>query len=688
MKIHIEKLILLLFLSVLISFNISASSRGLTVFIKDQSGKQVAMYTNSHALLIGVSDYSRSWTDLETIPSELNKVASILKKQGFNVTKVIDPNSKQLKESFENFIKKYGYNTNDRLLFFFSGHGYTRKQGRKGYLVPTDAPDPKKDENGFLTKALSMTQIRSWSIDMEAKHVLFLFDSCFSGTIFKTKALSETPPHINAFTARPVRQYITAGSAGEKVPSTSVFTPLFIRAIEGEADLNNDGYVIGTELGMFLNEKVMVYSHQQTPQFGKINDPDLDRGDFVFETGVSGEESRVQLTVKTNPLESDIFVNNKYQGTSPLELKMIPGTYTIQAQKKGFLAKKGNVRVKAGADQFYSLTLDKKNSTGMPDEEAIELWALIKDSEKIEDFQDYLSTYPNGKHVTHANVKIRHLKEKRDRNHSVAATINLSSQGHASQGLKLPGTPRVRSRMVLIPAGEFQMGSNNGDDDEKPVHSVYLDEYYIDQYEVTVAEYRKCVKSGKCKAFTRNYWDKKDSTAYNCNWAIPGRDNHPINCVDWYNAKKYCEYVNKRLPTEAEWEKAATWKNGRKYKYPSGKKSISCREAITYDGNKYGGDNPFGCGKDRTWMVGSKPQEINGTYDMTGNVRELALDWYGSNYYRNSQTSNPKGPPSGANRVNRGGSWNDIFGLRGSNRKDGDPLDRLNDLGFRCVSSP
>ncbi len=337
------------FSAFLLTFQLYASTRGLSVDIRDRSGKQVGMYAKSHALLIGVSDYTAGWPDLQTIPAELSKVELILKKQGFNVVKVIDPDSNKLQKTFKNFIDKYGYNENDRLLFFFSGHGYSRKNGKKGYLVPTDAPNPEKDKKGFLRKALNMSQIITWSRQMESKHALFLFDSCFSGAIFKTKALPKAPPHINTFTSSPVRQYITAGSAGEEVPASSVFTPSFIRALEGEADLNRDGYVTGTEMGMFLNEKVMGYNSQQTPQYGKIKDPDLDRGDFVF-------------------------VVNKTAHSGPTKKRQ-------------------------------SLPLQKND-----DEE--EFWMEIRRSQSIQDFQDYMDAFPNGRFSKLARIKIKRIKEK------------------------------------------------------------------------------------------------------------------------------------------------------------------------------------------------------------------------------------------------------------------------------------
>ena len=127
-----------------------------------------------------------------------------------------------------------------------------------------------------------MNRILTWSREIEAKHAIFLFDSCFSGTVFKAKALPKIPPHISDVTSRPVRQFISAGSAGEEVPASSVFTPSFIRAVRGEGDLDRDGYLTGTELGMYLHKKVLSYNTGQHPQYGKIRDPDLDEGDFVF----------------------------------------------------------------------------------------------------------------------------------------------------------------------------------------------------------------------------------------------------------------------------------------------------------------------------------------------------------------------------------------------------------------------
>ena len=270
------------------------------VQISNGSGGSMSLYGGSYALLIGVSKYSH-WPLLESVPMELNQLAQTLAGHGFKVRQVLDPDGNQLEEAFEDFIERYGYQKENRLVFFYSGHGYSPEQGDKGYLVPSDAPNPSVDWLGFRRKALPMTQILAWARDMEAKHSLFLFDSCFSGTVFKAKS-RPTPRHIGAKTAQPVRQFITAGSANQEVPARSVFTPALIRALQGEADRSPaDGYVSGSELGEYLLEKVSYYNPAQTPQYGKIRDPELDLGDFVFALANPGDQAPLQPTPAAAP---------------------------------------------------------------------------------------------------------------------------------------------------------------------------------------------------------------------------------------------------------------------------------------------------------------------------------------------------------------------------------------------------
>jgi uncharacterized caspase-like protein len=196
----------------------------------------------------------------------------------------MDPDRKALRQAYDDFIQDYGLDHDNRLLFYFAGHGHTitfPDQREMGYIVPANAPDPNMDERGFMGKAMDMQQIEVYAKRIVSKHALFLFDSCFSGSIF---SLSRAIPSvIQGKTSKPTRQFITAGTANQTVPDESIFRFQFVRGIQGEGDLNRDGYVTASELGQFLENTVTNYSKaSQTPKYGKIRDPILDQGDFVF----------------------------------------------------------------------------------------------------------------------------------------------------------------------------------------------------------------------------------------------------------------------------------------------------------------------------------------------------------------------------------------------------------------------
>ena len=154
----------------------------------------------------------------------------------------MDPTEDALIEQINNFIAAHGYEQDNQLLFYFVGHGYIQERnGRKfSYLVPVDAPNPSDNERAFFRKSLKMEQILSWAKQIESKLALFVFDSCFSGSVLQSRAVT-VPEDISYLTAKPVRQFISAGSANQTVPSESVFRPLFIRGINGKADLEKDG---------------------------------------------------------------------------------------------------------------------------------------------------------------------------------------------------------------------------------------------------------------------------------------------------------------------------------------------------------------------------------------------------------------------------------------------------------------
>ena len=220
--------------------------------------------------------------------------------------------------------------------------------------------------------------------------------------------------------------------------------------------------------------------------------------------------------------------------------------------------------------------------------------------------------------------------------------------------------------MVAVPAGEFWMGCNDRvdqecGDDENPYHKVYMDAFYIDKYEVTQGDYDQCVQAGKCR-------DNKKYEGFT-------GTRQPVVGVDWNDAKSYCEWAGKRLPTEAQWEKAARGRDGRKY--PWGNQKISC--SLT---------NCSNCNKGKTLEVGGYPSGASpyGALDMMGNVWEWVADWYDKDYYSSSPERNPMGASSGTSRVSRGGSWLDPAGhFRTSLRVNFIVSDQVDYIGFRCV---
>ena len=256
--------------------------------------------------------------------------------------------------------------------------------------------------------------------------------------------------------------------------------------------------------------------------------------------------------------------------------------------------------------------------------------------------------------------------------------------------------------MAEIPGGKFFMGSDTGEDNEKPAHNVTLSPYCMDLTEVPVADYKACSDKGECKrAWAVVDWpeitprDKKLFTPL-CNINDPdGKAKHPVNCVDWQMAVSFCEAQKKRLPTSAEWEFAARSPDGRVYPWgdeaPDETRLNACGAECLAWGKKvseplkamYPGDDKYA----QTAPVGSFPKGASryGLLDVVGNVWEWTYDWDGN--YAAAAESDPKGPPKGDERVVRGGAWNGAFPtwVRPSFRYSFPPETKSHAVGFRCA---
>ncbi len=225
--------------------------------------------------------------------------------------------------------------------------------------------------------------------------------------------------------------------------------------------------------------------------------------------------------------------------------------------------------------------------------------------------------------------------------------------------------------LMYVPAGNFMMGSNSGNANEQPVHTVYLDAFWIDQTNVTNKMYALCVNVGFCEHPTNKSSNTRSSYYGNLQY-----DNYPVIWVDWNMAKTYCEWAGRRLPTEAEWEKAARGTDGRFF--PWGNNPLN-NTLLNVGG--FVGD---------TTKVGAYPNGASpyGVFDMAGNVFQWVADWYSDTYYTSLPASNPLGPNSGNVRVVRGSAYfSNYFVVSTTTRSWRAPADPNDGIGFRCAMS-
>lgn len=320
--------------------------------------ESVELYQSSYALVIGMDDYAAGWPKLRNAVKDAEEVANGLKSLGFEVTSVSNLDAEGLRKTIKEFFVLKGAQPGARLLVWFAGHGHS--DNGEGFLVPVDGPAP--GDPAFALYALPMRDFGTLMRLARSKHVLAIFDSCFSGTIFEARA-GAVPAAITRATLSPVRQFLSSGDADQTVADNGSFRELFLRAVRGEenADANGDGYLTGTELGGFLADRVTNLTHgAQTPRFGKLLDVNYDRGDFVF--------------VLPNRKDGETLAN------LPAQESKGEGTRSIQPD----------------------------NATALE----LAFWNSIKDSRNTADFEAYIEKFPTGTFTSLARNRMASLKSE------------------------------------------------------------------------------------------------------------------------------------------------------------------------------------------------------------------------------------------------------------------------------------
>ena len=524
-----------------------------------------------------------------------------------------------------------------------------------------------------------------------------VFDSCFSGALF-TLVRDRPSPYIEEMISHPVRSFITAGDKDEKVPDRSVFKDVFIQGIKDRfADYNKDGYVTGDELGNYLQEKVVNYSNKrQHPQRGKINDPNLDKGDFVFLAGgkIQWEKSAPEvkdgrISVTSVPSSGKLYLDGAYSGETPQEISLSPGAHEIVVEKRGYKTQRETVQIRAGKDINVKILLEAVGGTVVVKSEPSpakvyldgkligETPDAIADLKplryniavKKEGYKDWSKTVElgSGEEVTIVAGLVKVQEEVK--------TVSKSSIGKPiTEGAAVPKAddtwkdPITGMEFVWAPGGSFEMGDlfGDGDDDEKPIRTVQLDGFWLGKYEVTQGEWEKIMGSNP------SHFKKGD--------------NYPLETVSWNDAQEFIKELNSRhngryafrLPSEAEWEYAAR-SGGKKEKWPGTNDESLLGKYVWSSKNSEGSTHP----------VGKKKPNGLGLYDMSGNVWEWCKDVYVSDYSKVG-TDNPIYRGTGGSRVLRGASWdhNDPRRFRGGDRFNGDPEARYLSYGFRVSRTP
>ncbi len=599
-------------------------------------GQSIYLYKDYHALVVGVGDYDK-WPSLPNAVKDAGHVSSLLGRLGFKVTLVTDPTSRELKKALSDFAQKAGREPDRGIVFYYAGNGETQTlaDGTKlGWIIPRDCPLPRDDPKGFANQAISTKDIQTYSEQIQSKHVLMLFDSSFSGEVFSLQ--QAVLKVITEKSALPARQYIIAGSEDEPIPDRSIFKRYMVKALQGDADVISDGYVTGSELGVYLADRVVKKTGgSQHPQYGKSRSPDLARGDFVFK--IAGTKLEIaRLFVETNPQGARVRVLN-IQPRFHQGMELESGKYHVEVSAPGYESKEEWVHLEAGEDKTIAIRLSKSldvftNSLGMK----------------------FFPIRPGSFMMGSPDEENAGLDDEKE--HRVTLTEKFFMQS------------------TEVTVGQFR------------------------QFVKATGYRTEAETTGGCWTSTKGgRWKKKrgsnwENPGFGAAAESPTTDDYPVTCVTWSDAQAFIQWLSRKegksygLPTESEWEYAC--RAGTNTPFAFGR-------CLSTDQANYGGLGPhfpdcqgvYRVSRKRPITVGSLAPNPWRLFDMHGNVSEWCQDWYGP--YPEGNVTDPEGPSSGAERVMRGGHClADAHGCRSAKRWRLPPDMASNAVGFRLVMRP
>jgi formylglycine-generating enzyme required for sulfatase activity len=673
------------------------STRGIAVVARDKTGsqKEVKLYRQTHAIVIGIDKYPNLPPDKQLVYAvkDAKGVAETISNFYIFNTIITLYNEQATRDKIlETFNKLAETSTEDDAVFvFFAGHGYTEKtkHGEIGYLIPSDGSLDKLHCN------ISMTTIREdVSKKIPAKHIFYVIDACYGGLLLsrgESKKSQRNLEYLQEITKEDVRQVLTAGDKNQTVldggpKGHSVFTGRFIQALEEATD-----FITAREISQSVKEKVFsdarTRNHTQTPKDGEL----FGLGDFVFvpnkgrldnlaksrrEQLLIMEKAEAEMKAKSDAeaaeikkreqeikeLENKIAALQKKMGASGQgDASTLDQIVAVVEQKERQAKELAQMRQRAEEERRQREAEIARLKAEEQQKQYDALQADITKYNKVAQSEYGKDLKENAWNALLEKWGLQKGSVPTGNISALCKMLNLappSSEGFIALGKNQQGYEEYRHEatgmvFVLIPAGTFKIGSNDGEANEKPVHEVTVNSFLISKYETTQGAWQKIMSSNPSN-FTKG-------------------NDYPVEQVSWDNCQEFCKKAGLRLPTEAEWEYVC--RAGTNTKYYWGDKEDG---DYMWFGEKWEGGHH---------QVGQKKPNGFGLYDMSGNVWEWCSDWYDGNYYQNSPKDNPKGPASGQYRVLRGGSWyNGADGCRSASRHWHEPANRFYFLGMRCVA--
>jgi formylglycine-generating enzyme required for sulfatase activity len=581
--------------------------------------------------VVGVGQYEH-WPPKPNAVQDARDVSWELRRLNFSVILLTDPTADELKVALGQFVQKEGKEIEQGLVFYYSGHSqtFTLKDGQKvGWIIPKNAPLPEKNRQEFMGKAVSTDTIAAMAGQIQSKHLLFLFDTSFSTDKFHRQPTALKI--IDDKSMLPVRQFIAAGNSDEFIAEERVFKQFLLQGLKGDADIIHDGVVSGSELGIYLSNRVSkVTGERLHPQFGGLIASDNNNGDFVFRL-IKRPLQIARLFVEPKPASAKIQVMNiipKFE--QGMELK--PGKYHLHVSAQGYETVEQRIRLKAGEDRTMKIQLPVEkealtNSLGMR----------------------FIRIRPGSFIMGSPKTEPGRLSDE------IPHRIKLTKHFFMQQ-----------TEVTIRQFNQFVQSTG---------------------YRTEVEEGGGCWITD-----SSNRWRQKPGTSWKKPGWVPLDDDLPVLCITWNDAVTFTRWLSKkenriyRLPTEAQWEYAG--RAGTSTPFSTGRcLSTDAANYAKIDHKYHYCTTIFHENRYRPIKAGSLAPNSWKLSNMHGNVSEWCRDWYG--FYQSDNSTDPIGPISGNERVIRGGHWRAKSSeCRLAKRMRFPPKIASDVIGFRLVMMP